>query len=273
MALAMSVRQHAIHGIEIEERFGYWQAVRSGDFIHCAGQVARDESGAPVGEGNHGRQLDRCFDNMQSVLTPLGATLADVVFVQANIVPGGNAAWDADAGASHRRALGHAPAGVVLAVDALNRPEFLAEVSGVAYAPQGKGASMQQIEHVQLGRTIETRLGLSSAVRAGELVFVSGQLPLDSHGEVVEGGLAAEFASCVEHIALILGELEGSLDDVVYTTTYLTEGITPESFEAICDAHRSAFDGPNRPSGTMLYVPQLPMLNAHVLMTAVAVAR
>lgn len=35
-------------------------------------------------------------------------------------------------------------------------------------------------------------LPLSAAVRAGDLVFVSGQMPLDDNGEVVQGSIETQ---------------------------------------------------------------------------------
>src|SRR5438045_4173988 len=54
-------------------------AVRAGNVIAVAGQVALDEHGTLVGEGDCGQQARQCFRNVERVLAAAGATLADVV--------------------------------------------------------------------------------------------------------------------------------------------------------------------------------------------------
>lgn len=62
----------------------------------------------------------------------------------------------------------------------------------------------------------------SNAVRAGQLLFVSGQGPLDlSTGRVVEGDLRMKARQCLRNIETILRDADASLDDVVRTTVYL----------------------------------------------------
>jgi len=46
---------------------------------------------------------------------------------------------------------------------------------------------------------------------------------------------------------------------------------TDVQFVAICDAHRTTFGGANHPTGTMVYVPKLPVSGAMVSITGTAV--
>lgn len=63
---------------------------------------------------------------------------------------------------------------------------------------------------------------LSPAVRAGDFVFVSGQVPMVD-GKVVEGGVAAETRAVMENVRKAL-ELAGSnLSEVVKTTVWLRD--------------------------------------------------
>lgn len=64
----------------------------------------------------------------------------------------------------------------------------------------------------------------SQAVRAGNLVFISGQIPLDpSTMEVVEGDVDAQIAQVFKNLAAICVAAGGSLGDVVKFTVYLTD--------------------------------------------------
>jgi 2-iminobutanoate/2-iminopropanoate deaminase len=64
----------------------------------------------------------------------------------------------------------------------------------------------------------------SQAVRAGGLIFVSGQIPLDpATGQVVTGGIAAQAERTLESLRAILEASGSGLGRVVKTTVYLTD--------------------------------------------------
>ena len=64
----------------------------------------------------------------------------------------------------------------------------------------------------------------SQAVVAGELVFVSGQIPIDpARGALVEGDIAAQTDRVMKNLSAILEAAGSSLDKVVKTTVYLAD--------------------------------------------------
>ncbi len=78
----------------------------------------------------------------------------------------------------------------------------------------------------------------SKAVRAGGFLFLSGVLPMDTEGRVVEGGINAQTRIVLERIAATLGELGASLADVVRVTVWLSD-LT--DFAAFNDEYRRHF--------------------------------
>lgn len=62
---------------------------------------------------------------------------------------------------------------------------------------------------------------LSPAVRAGDFVFVSGQVPVDKDGNIVEGGVGPQTTQVLENIRAALALAGCSLEDVVKTTVWL----------------------------------------------------
>ena len=64
----------------------------------------------------------------------------------------------------------------------------------------------------------------SQAVRAGSLLFVSGQIPLDpATGTMVEGSIAVQTHRVFRNLAGILEAAGASFDRVVRTTVYLAD--------------------------------------------------
>jgi reactive intermediate/imine deaminase len=64
----------------------------------------------------------------------------------------------------------------------------------------------------------------SQAVRAGNLVFLSGQIPLDpATMELVSGDFEAEVRRALENLKAVVEASGGTLDQVVKLTLFLTD--------------------------------------------------
>lgn len=61
------------------------------------------------------------------------------------------------------------------------------------------------------------------AVRAGDYIFVSGQVAKDAQGNMISGTIEAETAGTIDSIRRILAEEGATLADVVRVTTYLAD--------------------------------------------------
>lgn len=64
----------------------------------------------------------------------------------------------------------------------------------------------------------------SQATRAGNLVFFSGQIPLDpASGELVAGGIEAQARRAFDNLKAVCEAAGGSMDDIVRVGLYLTD--------------------------------------------------
>jgi reactive intermediate/imine deaminase len=64
----------------------------------------------------------------------------------------------------------------------------------------------------------------SQAVRAGDTLYLSGQVPLDpATGEVVAGDITAQATRVFENLKAALGAAGASFDDVVRVGIYVTD--------------------------------------------------
>jgi reactive intermediate/imine deaminase len=74
---------------------------------------------------------------------------------------------------------------------------------------------------------------LSPAVRAGDFIYISGQVPVASDGEVVQGGVEAQTRQVLENIKNTLVLAGAELADVVKTTVILSDARDFAAFNRI----------------------------------------
>src|SRR6266571_4422276 len=63
----------------------------------------------------------------------------------------------------------------------------------------------------------------SPAVRAGDFIYVSGQVPADANGEIVVGGIEAQTRQVMENLGAVLALAGASFDDVCKSTVWLQD--------------------------------------------------
>jgi len=107
----------------------------------------------------------------------------------------------------------------------------------------------------------------SQAVKIGNLLFISGQIPIDpSTGEIVGGGVEAQTKQCMKNIMAILEDAGLSLDNVVKTTIYVKD---LNEFAVVNEAYGSFFEK-DFPARACVEVARLPK-DVEVEIEAVAV--
>ena len=63
----------------------------------------------------------------------------------------------------------------------------------------------------------------SQGVRNGNLVFISGQLPLDPAGNLVSGGIAEHAEQTLKNVVAILEAAGATIADLAQVTVYITD--------------------------------------------------
>ena len=95
----------------------------------------------------------------------------------------------------------------------------------------------------------------SQAVRAGDFLFASGQIPLDpSTGAVVEGDVRAQTRRVLENLGGVLQAAGASFSHVVKTTVYLAD---MNDFPAMNEVYGGFFSAP-APARATVQVGRLP---------------
>ena len=93
------------------------------------------------------------------------------------------------------------------------------------------------------------------AKRAGDFIFVSGQMPFDEDMNIVGNNIEEQTHVCIDHISRALEAVGSSLDRVVKNMAWL---IDPEDFAAFNSTYAQYFpeNPPARATvGTVLMVP------------------
>jgi enamine deaminase RidA (YjgF/YER057c/UK114 family) len=111
-----------------------------------------------------------------------------------------------------------------------------------------------QRQQVPVASPLGATIGYSRAVRAGDLVFVSGTTATSPDGGALHPGDAGKQTEVVlERIGAALNQLGASLADVVETRIYVTD---MAFWQAVGAAHGAVFKDV-RPSSTLVEVSAL----------------
>jgi 2-iminobutanoate/2-iminopropanoate deaminase len=95
----------------------------------------------------------------------------------------------------------------------------------------------------------------SQAIRAGDLLFVAGQLPLSPDGVLVgEGDIRAQTRAVLANIGAILEAAGSSMQQVAKTTVFLTD---LADFGGMNEAYAEAFSAPY-PARSTVGIGRLP---------------
>jgi enamine deaminase RidA (YjgF/YER057c/UK114 family) len=109
----------------------------------------------------------------------------------------------------------------------------------------------------------------SPAVRAGNMVFLSGTTATDEKGRIVgEGDIVAQTRQIFRKFSAILESVGGSLANIVETTDYV---LSLEDYEKTADLRRELFRGPPWPAATGAVVSGLVRKDALIEIKGIAV--
>jgi 2-iminobutanoate/2-iminopropanoate deaminase len=110
----------------------------------------------------------------------------------------------------------------------------------------------------------------TDAVRAGELVFVSGCVPVDEDGRLVGGDdVVAQARQTLTNVGHVLAAAGGSFADVAKVTVYLVDVDDRPRIDPV----RREFFGDVRPASTLVEVSRLAIPGARIEIDAIAVLR
>ena len=94
----------------------------------------------------------------------------------------------------------------------------------------------------------------SAGTAAGDLIFVSGQIPTDENGQLPEG-IAAQTRQAILNVSAVLESGGSDLAHVVKTTVFLRD---MADFAAVNEVYAAYFNGPVKPARSCVQAAALP---------------
>lgn len=104
-------------------------------------------------------------------------------------------------------------------------------------------------EIISTNKVPQARVPLSSAVKVGNLVFVSGTTPFDKNYQVAKGDFRAQMRQVMENLKAVLEAAGSSLDKVVKVNVILTQ---VSDFEAMNEIYKTYFKEGSYPARTTI---------------------
>jgi reactive intermediate/imine deaminase len=126
---------------------------------------------------------------------------------------------------------------------------------------------MSRREEIRVPGQPEPISHYTDAVRAGELLFVSGCVPVDGEGRLVGGDdVVAQARQVLANVGAVLTAAGATFADVVKVTVYLTDIADRAAINPV----RQEVFGATRPASTLVEVSALAIPGAKLELDAVA---
>jgi enamine deaminase RidA (YjgF/YER057c/UK114 family) len=194
-----------------------WAPARAVDgFVDLSSILPLDKAGAVIAPGDPVAQIRAIYQHASDVLRTFGLGLDRVVKTVDYLTPAALPSYR-DTGRVRREFLGPVfPAATGIIMSRLAHPGAMIQVDMIA--------SRRQPLAVNPGWNRYAQLTYSPAVRAGDLLFLSGQTALDpeSAQAMYPGDVAAQAVHVYENILRVVATAGGTPENLVKTVEYIT---------------------------------------------------
>jgi enamine deaminase RidA (YjgF/YER057c/UK114 family) len=248
-----------------------------GDLVFVGGQISADASGRVIGAGDIATQTRTVFENLRRTLGLAGATMQDIVKFNTYYVHSAEGDeireyWERMTNVRMEFFEEPAACGTGVRVPMLRDPELMIQVEAVAVRGSRPKQRLMPENHWYWSIPVP----FSQGWRAGDLIFVGGQISSDEQGRTVGADdIETQTRNVFDSIARVLGEAGATMQDIVRMNTfYVYEGegdeIT-EYWEKMTKVRMEPFRKPG-PSGTGVRISGLAYPDLLIEVEAVAYA-
>ena len=225
--------------------------------LFIGGQTALDADGV-VEAGDLIAQSRLVTERIGALLGDLGAGYNDVVKLNRYYVAGGTAEeWEGSALAVASYFAEPGPAATGIPIPALFRDGLMISVEVTAMLDEDGDPRPRQHAWPDGHWDWPVHLPYKHGVKCGNMVYVGGQVSIDSKGAVIDpGDLVTQTRTSMANIAKVLGEFGLGLDDVVKVTAFYAGNASAEVLHDNLSIRSSSFTEPG-PATTGIPLPCL----------------
>ena len=236
------------------------QGIRAGDLVFVAGLASVDANFKIIGRGDIAAQARQIFTDMKGVMREVGGSPEDVGWMHLFLTTADERTKFTPA---RFEAFGeHRPTATLLEISKFVTDDMLLEINAIG--------SVNKDKHVIGSGRLDERFNthLSDGMRAGEVVFISGQTSVHPDLYFVgEGDIVAQTRQIVDNISRTLDEAGGTLRDIVWLQFFLTD-ISQRTM--ITPLRRELF-GDHRPAATLIEINRLAQPEALIEVSSLAI--
>ncbi len=203
-----------------QEPAPFAQTVVVGDQVFISGQQSLDRHGAVLNPGDIAGQTRNVFENMKRALARVGLGLDNLVRLNTWYVFAGDDAdatryWEDMTRVRLEYFPDPGPAATAVRIRGMPYPGQLIQIEGVAV----RGESWKNRQRIMPDGSWDWSIPvpLSQGWKAGNRIFVGGQISADGNGTPVHvGDLEAQTRNIYQYIGNILSDAGASLEDIVH---------------------------------------------------------
>ena len=194
---------------------GYTMSVKAGNTVYTAGQVGQGIDSRIVGGGDIEAQIRQTWRNIEEAMKAAGGSLKDIVRTTTFVTDIAALAtwyqvWNELFTPEER------PTSTFVEVPRLARAGLMVEIEAIGVL----GGGVQRINP----DTMPQGRGYSSVVKAGDTVYIAGQVSIDRDAHIVgPGDIVAQMRQTFLNIEEGMKSVGGTLKDLVKVTTYITD--------------------------------------------------
>ena len=246
---AIACLDEPIHRLNPDTMWNIWDTsrhtVRAGNTLYISGQVAVDVHGNNIGVEDIEAQLREVRKNTENACKAHEATLANIVQTGAYVTDVSH--FEPVFDAQRDSYAPNLPANTSVLWQGVVDPEWLVEIEAVACIDT-------PIRRLNPETMADLGNAAHSTVKAGNTLYISGQVAVDEHGNSVGAGdIEAQLQQIYKNLESACRAHGGTLADIVKTNTYVTDvAYISNGFEARMEAY-----GPNLPTSASVVVPGL----------------
>ena len=221
------------------EKTPFATCVAVGDQVFVSGQQTLDANGGVMGAGDIATQTRNVFENMKRSLARAGLELSDLARLNTYYVFDGaeeeaTQYWEDMTRVRLEYFPDPGPAATAVRIKGMPYAGQLIQIEGIAL----RGDTRKNRERVMPEGSWDWSIAvpLSQGWKAGERIFVGGQISADEEGKSVHvGDLVAQTRNIYRFIGNVLRDAGGSFDDVVHIKVCFKHDSKDDTGTTFCD--------------------------------------